>query len=205
MSTVTITPSEVPLNERMDVPVGTGPYIFDEYARGQYIKLSANPDYWGETPAVTGATYLFRSDSAVRAAMVATGEADIVPSIAIQDATDPAMDYLLPELRDGLRPRVDNETAPTDDIRVRQALNYAVDREAFIGTHPGGRHASGDRHGAALDHRVQHRPRAVPLRPRKGQGAARRGEGRRGSGRRRDPGDRTHRTTSGTSSRPWRR
>ncbi len=133
MSTVTITPSEVPLNERMDVPVGTGPYIFDEYARGQYIKLSANPDYWGETPAVTGATYLFRSDSAVRAAMVATGEADIVPSIAIQDATDPAMDYSYPN-SETVYVRIDNEIAPTDDIRVRQALNYAVDREAFIGT-----------------------------------------------------------------------
>ena len=133
MSTVTITPSEVPLNERMDVPIGTGPYTFDEYARGEFIKLSANPDYWGETPTVTDATYVFRSDSAVRAAMVATGEADIAPSIALQDATDEAMDYSYPN-SETVFVRVDNETAPLDDIRVRQALNYAVDREAFVGS-----------------------------------------------------------------------
>lgn len=133
MSTVTITPSEVPLNERMDVPIGTGPYTFDEYARGEFIKLSANPDYWGETPTVTDATYVFRSDSAVRAAMVATGEADIAPSIALQDATDAAMDYSYPN-SETVFVRLDNETAPLDDIRVRQALNYAVDREAFVGS-----------------------------------------------------------------------
>ncbi len=133
MSTVTITPSEVPLNERMDVPIGTGPYTFDEYARGEFIKLSANPDYWGETPTVTDATYVFRSDSAVRAAMVATGEADIAPSIALQDATDGAMDYSYPN-SETVFVRLDNLTAPLDDIRVRQALNYAVDREAFVGS-----------------------------------------------------------------------
>ncbi|NNE89909.1 MAG: peptide ABC transporter substrate-binding protein [Silicimonas sp.] len=133
MSTVTITPSEVPLNERMAVPIGTGPYTFDEYARGQFIKLSANPNYWGDAPTVTDATYVFRSDSAVRAAMVATGEADIAPNIALQDAVDPAMDYSYPN-SETVYIRLDNETAPLDDIRVRQALNYAVDREAFVGS-----------------------------------------------------------------------
>ncbi len=133
MSTVTITPSEVPLNERMAIPVGTGPYTFDEYARGQFIKLSANPNYWGEKPTVTNATYVFRSDSAVRAAMVATGEADIAPNIALQDATDDAMDYSYPN-SETVYIRLDNNTAPLNDIRVRQALNYAVDREAFVGS-----------------------------------------------------------------------
>lgn len=133
MSTVTIVPSETPMDRFVDKPIGTGPYTFDEYAVGQHIKLSANPDYWGETPAVTSATYLFRSESAVRAAMVATGEADIAPNIALQDATDPAMDFSYPN-SETVYLRVDNVTAPLDDLRVRQALNYAVDREAFIGT-----------------------------------------------------------------------
>ncbi|MGJ8584044.1 MAG: ABC transporter substrate-binding protein [Marinosulfonomonas sp.] len=133
LSTVTITPAEAPLDAHVDVPVGTGPYIFDEYARGEYIKLSANPDYWGETPAVTGATYVFRSDSAVRAAMVETGEADVAPNIALQDATDPAMDYSYPN-SETVYMRLDNEMAPLNDKRVRLALNYAVDREAFVGS-----------------------------------------------------------------------
>lgn len=131
-STITIAPAEAPMDAYMDTPVGTGPYVFDEYVRGQHIKMSANPTYWGDQPAVTNATYVFRSDAAVRAAMVATGEADIAPSIALQDATTD-MDFSYPN-SETVYMRLDHEIAPLNDVRVRQALNYAVDREAFVGT-----------------------------------------------------------------------
>ncbi len=117
----------------VDKPVGTGPYIFKRICAGQYIKLEANPNYWGDKPKVQNATYIFRSDSAVRSAMVAAGEADIAPNIALQDATDLAMDYSYPN-SETVYMRVDNNIAPLNDLRVRQAMNYAVDREAFIGT-----------------------------------------------------------------------
>ncbi|MEZ5935729.1 MAG: ABC transporter substrate-binding protein [Alphaproteobacteria bacterium] len=133
MSTVTVVPAETEMDSHVDAPIGTGPFVWDEYARGEHIKLSANPTYWGEAPVVTGATYLFRADSAVRAAMIAAGEADIAPNIALQDATDPSMDFSYPN-SETVYMRLDHATAPLDDVRVRQALNYAVDREAFIGT-----------------------------------------------------------------------
>jgi peptide/nickel transport system substrate-binding protein len=133
MSTVTIMRSDEPMDSYVETPVGTGPYTFDEYARGQHIKLSANPNYWGEAPVVQSATYVFRSDSAVAAAMVAAGEADIAPTIALQDATDPSMDFSYPN-SETVYMRLDTNMAPLDDLRVRQALNYAVDREAFVGT-----------------------------------------------------------------------
>jgi peptide/nickel transport system substrate-binding protein len=65
--------------------------------------------------------------------MVAAGEADIAPNIAVQDATDSSMDYSYPN-SETVYMRLDNSMAPLDDVRVRQALNYAVDREAFVGT-----------------------------------------------------------------------
>lgn len=133
LSTVTITPSDAPLDKHIDTPIGTGPYIFKEYARGQHIKLEANPNYWGEKPAVENATYVFRSDSAVAAAMVQTGEADIAPNIAVQDATNSDTDYSYPN-SETVYLRLDNTMAPLSDKRVREALNYAVDREAFVGT-----------------------------------------------------------------------
>jgi peptide/nickel transport system substrate-binding protein len=133
MSTMTVVPSETPMDSFVDTPIGTGPYTFDEYNVGQNIKLSVRDDYWGDPPVVQSATYVFRSDSAVRAAMVKTGEADIAPNIALQDATDPDMDYSYPN-SETVYLRVDNMTAPLNDVRVRQALNHAVDREAFIGT-----------------------------------------------------------------------
>jgi peptide/nickel transport system substrate-binding protein len=133
LSTVTIVSSETPMDAFVGHPIGTGPYTFDEYAVGQHIKLSANPNYWGEQPTMRSATYVFRSESAVRAAMVAAGEADIAPNIALQDATDPAMDFSYPNA-ETVYLRIDHAIPPLDDVRVRQALNYAVDREAFIGT-----------------------------------------------------------------------
>ena len=133
MSTVTIVPSEAPMDAYVETPIGTGPYTFDEYNVGQNVELSRNPDYWGEAPEVESATYLFRSESAVRAAMVATGEADIAPNIAQQDATDPAMDFSYPN-SETVFLRIDQGVAPLGDERVREALNLAVDREAFLGT-----------------------------------------------------------------------
>ncbi|MCB9945916.1 MAG: peptide ABC transporter substrate-binding protein [Geminicoccaceae bacterium] len=133
MSTLTVLPSETDTEAFVDHPIGTGPYTFDEYARGQHIKLSLRDDYWGDVPTVKDATYVFRSESAVRAAMVAAGEADIAPNIALQDATDPTMDYSYPN-SETVYMRIDNNSVPTNDVRVREALNYAIDKEAFIGT-----------------------------------------------------------------------
>ncbi len=133
MSTLTVVPDDAPMDAYVDTPIGTGPYTFDEYNRGQNIKLSANPDYWGEAPAVKTATYVFRNDSAVRAAMVETGEAEIAPNINEQDATNPDTDFSYPN-SETVYIRIDLGNSPLDDKRVREALNLAIDREAFLGT-----------------------------------------------------------------------
>ncbi|WP_371743964.1 ABC transporter substrate-binding protein [Mangrovicoccus sp. HB161399] len=132
MSTLTIVPSETPMEFTRD-PVGTGPYELTEYNVGQDIILERRDGYWGGAPAVTKATYVFRSDDAVRAAMVQTGEADIAPLISQTDATNKATDFAYPNSETTYL-RIDSGIAPLDDLRVRQALNMAVDREAFLGT-----------------------------------------------------------------------
>ncbi|MTH63037.1 ABC transporter substrate-binding protein [Paracoccus shanxieyensis] len=114
-------------------PQGTGPYVFSDWKIGQSITLTRNPDYWGEQPQVEKATYLFRSDSAVAAAIVQTGEADIVPSIAMQDATNTETDFSYPN-SETTSLRIDTRVAPTNDRRVREAMNLAIDREAMLGT-----------------------------------------------------------------------
>ncbi|WP_374300817.1 ABC transporter substrate-binding protein [Paracoccus sp. (in: a-proteobacteria)] len=114
-------------------PNGTGPYVFSDWQNGQSITLVRNPDYWGDQPQVEQATYLFRSDSAVAAAMVETGEADIVPSIALQDANNPETDFSYPN-SETTSLRIDTRAEPTSDRRIREALNLAVDREAMVGT-----------------------------------------------------------------------
>ena len=132
LSLVSIVPEETPI-EFTRQPIGTGPYVLKDWTPSQQIVLGQRDGYWGEKPAVTSATYVFRADPAVRAAMVATDEADIAPSIAALDATNPETDFSYLD-SETIYIRLDHSMPPVNDIRVRKALNMAIDREAFIGT-----------------------------------------------------------------------
>jgi peptide/nickel transport system substrate-binding protein len=132
LSLVTIVPDGTPLAFVRE-PVGTGPYKLSNWTPGQQIVLDARDDYWGKKPAVTKATYLFRADPAVRAAMVQAGEADLAPSIAQADATNDKTDFSYLD-SETVYLRLDGNIAPLNDVRVRKALNLAIDRQAFIGT-----------------------------------------------------------------------
>ena len=131
LSLLTIVPSETPIEFTRE-PVGTGPYALASWQPGQQITLERRDEYWGEAPAVKTANYVFRTDPAVAAAMVETGEADIAPSISATDATTD-MDVAYPNSETTYL-RIDSSVPPLDDKRVREALNLAIDREAFIGT-----------------------------------------------------------------------
>jgi peptide/nickel transport system substrate-binding protein len=132
MSLVTIVPEETPLAFIRE-PIGTGPYALKNWTPGQQIVLAARSDYWGAKPQVTEATYLFRADPSVRAAMVKAGEADLSPSISQLDATDPKTDFSYLD-SETVYLRLDHNIQPLNDVRVRKALNLAIDRQAFLGT-----------------------------------------------------------------------
>lgn len=132
MTLVTMVPEETPL-EFIREPVGTGPYKLTNWTPGQQIVLSSRDDYWGEKPEVTEATYLFRADPSVRAAMVAAGEADLSPSISQLEATNPATDFSYLD-SETVYLRIDHNIEPLNDVRIRRALNLAIDRQAFLGT-----------------------------------------------------------------------
>lgn len=133
MGTMVAMSTATPMGEITRDPIGTGPYRLTEWSAGERIVLERFDDYWGETPEVTSATYVWRSESAVRAAMVAQGEADIAPNIAVQDATDESMDFSFLNSETS-RLRIDAEIPPLNDRRVRLALNYATDRDGLMGT-----------------------------------------------------------------------
>lgn len=132
LTLVTIVSEETPL-EFVREPVGTGPYKLSNWTPGQQIVLTSRDDYWGAKPEVTEATYLFRADPAVRAAMVQAGEADLSPSISQVEATNPATDFSYLD-SETVYLRVDHNIEPLNDVRIRRALNLAVDRQAFLGT-----------------------------------------------------------------------
>lgn len=132
MSNVMIYGSDVPADEPTRTAQGTGPYVLTEWASGQYIHLDANPTYWGTAASTKNGNFIWRSESSVRAAMVTQGEADFAPSIAVQDATaEHGVGYPNAET---VRLNLDSLMAPMNDIRVREAINLAVDRDAMLGT-----------------------------------------------------------------------
>lgn len=133
MGVVSLSSPNTPMDKLVLNPVGTGPYKFDSWKPGQEIVLKRNDGYWGEKPQVESARYIWRTESAVRAAMVKVGEADIAPNIAVQDATETGMDFSYPN-SETTRLRIDVTQPPLNDRRVRLALNYAIDREALRGS-----------------------------------------------------------------------
>lgn len=132
VSFMPIDPPSAAMDAVTRTPVGTGPYRFVAWNPGVSIQLERYDGYWGETPEAEAATFLWRSDPAVRAAMVATGEADISYQISPQDATTD-LDVSYPNSETSFL-LFDVDLAPVSDIRVRMAMNHAIDREAMVGT-----------------------------------------------------------------------
>jgi peptide/nickel transport system substrate-binding protein len=133
LGTLPIVSPNQPRDRLTNTPVGTGPYVLTRWDTGSEIVLTRNENYWGPQPQAASAKFVWRGESSVRASMVKIGEADFAPNIAVQDATDPVMDisYLNAETT---WLKIDVEVPPLNDIRVRRALNYAVDRNALHGT-----------------------------------------------------------------------
>jgi peptide/nickel transport system substrate-binding protein len=125
--------------------VGTGPFILKEYIPQDHLTLVRNPDYNWAPPIFNhqGPAYLeeiefrFFVEPATRILALEGGEADVMGEIPPHDAErladNPAF-TLLPVAIPGqsLQFFLNTEKAPTDDLRVRQAINYATDKEAIV-------------------------------------------------------------------------
>lgn len=132
LESVAITSPATPQNQLTREPQGTGPYRLSKWDTQREIILERNPNYWGERPAVDKAVYVWREDSFVRATMVKLGEADLGMSIADQHADNPKTDISFAN-NDITRIHIHVDQAPLNDIRVRKALNLALDRQSLIG------------------------------------------------------------------------
>ncbi len=126
-----IVPLSTPRNEITRAPVGTGPYAFANWDTQTSVTLERYDGYWGDKPAVEKATFVWREEASVRGAMVDVGEADIALSIGEQDARDTDVVFQSAEMS---RIKINKDRPPFDDLRVRKALNYAIDRQGLIGT-----------------------------------------------------------------------
>jgi peptide/nickel transport system substrate-binding protein len=122
-------------------PVGTGPFMFVEWAKGDRIVFKANPNYWEEgLPKVENLIFRPIPESATRVAAIQTGEVDIVTRLSAEEAEQlqgvPNVKVINYPVDRVYYIAFNNLTTgkgqPTEDPRVRQAMNYAVDVDAII-------------------------------------------------------------------------
>ncbi|HSG24937.1 MAG TPA: ABC transporter substrate-binding protein [Anaerolineales bacterium] len=132
---------EVGVDGFQEHPIGTGPFMFVEWVKGDHITYTANPNYWKEGyPKIE--TLIFRPipESSTRVAAVSADEVDIVGRLSSEEAQSlegvegvSVISYPVTRiyyiafnnLTTGLE-------QPTMDAKVRQAMNYAVDVDAII-------------------------------------------------------------------------
>lgn len=117
-------------------PTGTGPFTFESWDRGQQVVLARNEDYHGEKAKISKAIIRVISDAKARTQELQAGNIDgydLVAPADVQALKDrgfqvknrPAFNILYLGINQNINPKL-------QDIRVRQALNYAIDKEAVI-------------------------------------------------------------------------
>lgn len=122
-------------------PVGTGPFKFVSYQKEQALVVEKNPDYWGTPAKLDKITFRYIPDANTRIMALQAGEVDVIKEIPRESigqirgnkefqvvASPPGGIYMVFEVRVNGKPPRDI----TSDRRIRQALAYAVNRQAIV-------------------------------------------------------------------------
>ncbi len=117
-------------------PIGTGPYRFVEWAKGQYIRLTANPDWWGLAApkdahgeiTIKDVDFIFRAESPVRTAMVKAGEVQFARFISPEEAKTTPQGVSAPSVETVFL-RLDTMHTAMKDQRVRKAIALSIDKQ----------------------------------------------------------------------------
>jgi peptide/nickel transport system substrate-binding protein len=126
---------EQPVENWSEAAIGTGPFVVKSWEKGVKVELERNENYWGEKPALKTLIFQPIPEPTARVAALLNGEVDmivVVPPDSVQAVKDnpdltyqqgPSLHYWFIQLN--------TQAKPFDDVRVRQAVNYAVDKEGL--------------------------------------------------------------------------
>lgn len=116
-------------------PMGSGPYRVDKFERNAFVRLKANPNYWGGTPAYDQVVFKFVTDASARVAEVESGASDVTLEIPYQEydrlraksglsgQTTPVSDIGMIFL---------NDIGVMEDRNVRLAAHHAINKQAIV-------------------------------------------------------------------------
>ncbi len=118
--------------------VGTGPYKLDKWDKSQQTALSAFKDYWGGWEDNNFKRVILKvvTEKSTQVQMIKSGEADIASLVPIDSVAglkkDPAVDMLTPPSFKNYMYLINVKKFPTDNLKIRQAINYACDYQGVI-------------------------------------------------------------------------
>ncbi len=118
------------------IGAGTGPYIFKEWRRGDSILVERNPNYWGKKPVFEEVLFRVVPDAGTRLAQLLAGDVHMAmlppapdvkglrknPRVTVVEAPSDRVVFLI----------MNTQWGPFKDARVRQAMNYAVNKKAIL-------------------------------------------------------------------------
>ena len=121
-------------------PIATGPFKLEAYSQNEELVVIRNPEYWGEAPRLDRITFRFIPDSSTRILALQSGDVDMIVNVPRENAgqisgfEDVTLYQAEPAGYFALYFATQEQTAPYDlltEIRLRQAINYALDKEAI--------------------------------------------------------------------------
>ena len=121
-------------------PVGTGPYKFSKWVPKTSIDFDANMDYWGPKPQWAHVTETFVPEESTRVAQLERGDVDIIGALSYDRLVElknngfRLQEVGLPTVANLSYPATWMTHGPTSDIRVRQAMSYAINRQELCDT-----------------------------------------------------------------------
>jgi peptide/nickel transport system substrate-binding protein len=118
-------------------PIGTGPFKFENWAKGSSITIVKNPEYWGEPAALDKAEFRIVPDAAAGIPALLSGDVQAFPFMPVGDAlpqiqSDPRFKVVVGSTEGETILAINNKKSPFDNLKVRQAIAHALNREAII-------------------------------------------------------------------------
>nr|WP_143081747.1 ABC transporter substrate-binding protein [Thioclava dalianensis] len=118
-------------------PIGTGPFMFKDWAKGDHVTLSAYEGYWGQPPKLREATFRFISDPTAAFSALMAGDVDAFPNYpapetAAQFKADPRFKLIIGSTEGETILAMNERNPPLNDTRVRAAIAHALNRADII-------------------------------------------------------------------------
>jgi peptide/nickel transport system substrate-binding protein len=118
-------------------PIGTGPFKFDNWAKGSAIRLVKNPAYWGTPALLDQVEFRIIADPAAATAALLSGDVQVfanfpAPEALPQFSADPRFTVAIGTTEGETILSTNNKKPPFDNLKVRQAIAMTLDRQAVI-------------------------------------------------------------------------